>query len=55
ITMNARQLLHFFELRCHKSAQWEIRDMAGIMLKICNIKYPVIFEDLWQDYGVTEK
>ena len=44
MTMNARQLLHFFELRCHKSAQWEIREMANKMLKICKEKYPVVFE-----------
>lgn len=46
ITMNARQLLHFFELRCHKSAQWEIREMADMMLRICHKEYPVVFENL---------
>jgi len=55
ITMNARQLLHFFELRCAKPAQWEIREMACIMLEICHKEYPVIFEELWQEYGKTEK
>lgn len=44
ITMNARQLLHFFELRCHKSAQWEIREMAKEMLEICKKEHPAIFE-----------
>ena len=28
ITMNVRELLHFFSLRCCNRAQWEIRDMA---------------------------
>ena len=28
VTMNIRELLHFFELRCCKRAQWEIRDLA---------------------------
>ena len=55
ITMNARQLLHFFELRCHKSAQWEIRNMAGIMLEICYEECPIIFGDLWQEYGADIK
>ena len=33
ITMNARELLHFFELRLEKSAQWEIRRLAELMLQ----------------------
>ena len=33
VTMNARSLLHFFELRCCTRAQWEIRKMANLMLK----------------------
>lgn len=32
ITMNARELLHFFELRRSKHAQWEIRQLANLML-----------------------
>ena len=32
ITMNARELLHFFSLRCCNRAQWEIREMADQML-----------------------
>ena len=27
ITMNVRELLHFFSLRCCNRAQWEIREM----------------------------
>ncbi|MEG0027477.1 MAG: FAD-dependent thymidylate synthase, partial [Raoultibacter sp.] len=33
ITMNVRELLHFFELRTCNRAQWEIRDMAHRMLE----------------------
>ena len=33
LTMNARELLHFFELRCCNRAQEEIRDMADAMLR----------------------
>ena len=29
VTMNARSLLHFFELRCCNRAQWEIRTLAN--------------------------
>ena len=31
VTMNARELLHFFELRCCNRAQWEIRGVAWQM------------------------
>jgi len=34
LTMNARELLHFFELRCCSRAQWEIRDLAWTMLDL---------------------
>ena len=44
MTMNARELLHFFSLRCCSRAQWEIRAMAREMLKLCKQVSPVIFE-----------
>jgi thymidylate synthase (FAD) len=44
ITMNARELLHFFHLRCSSHAQWEIREMANRMLDLCKKAAPVIFE-----------
>ncbi|MDO5861504.1 MAG: FAD-dependent thymidylate synthase [Thermoplasmata archaeon] len=43
ITMNARELLHFFTLRCCNRAQWEIREMADQMLALCKEASPVIF------------
>ena len=45
ITMNARELRHFFALRCCERAQWEIRELANKMLKICKEVSPTIFED----------
>ena len=44
MTMNARELLHFFSLRCCNRAQWEIRAMAREMLRLCKQAAPVIFE-----------
>jgi len=44
VTMNARELLHFFSLRCCSRAQWEIRAMAKEMLRLCKAVAPVIFE-----------
>lgn len=43
VTMNGRELLHFFELRCCERAQWEIRAMAIEMLKQVKPLAPVIF------------
>lgn len=43
ITMNARSLLHFFELRCCNRAQWEIRAMANLMLQEVRKVAPIIF------------
>jgi thymidylate synthase (FAD) len=44
MTMNVRELMHFFELRCCNRAQWEIRDMAWRMLRQCQKVSPVLFE-----------
>lgn len=44
-TMNARELLHFFKLRCAKTSQWEIRELANLMLKEVRKVAPVIFKD----------
>jgi len=43
VTMNARELLHFFELRCCERAQWEIRALAVEMLRLVKPSAPVIF------------
>ena len=45
ITMNARELLHFFSLRSCNRAQWEIREMSDQMLRLCKEVSPVIFKD----------
>ncbi len=45
ITMNARELMHFFSLRCCYRAQWEIREMADAMLKEAKKAAPAIFEN----------
>lgn len=45
VTMNARELWHFFSLRCCRRAQWEIREMANKMLDLCKEVSPIIFED----------
>ena len=45
MTMNARELLHFFRLRTCNRAQWEIREVADSMLAECYRIAPTIFKD----------
>ena len=45
VTMNARSLLNFFELRCCLHAQWEIRTLANKMLKEVKEVAPLIFKN----------
>ncbi len=44
MTMNARELLHFFSLRCCSRAQWEIRALAEDMYRLVLPIAPAIFE-----------
>ena len=43
VTMNIRSLFNFFKLRCCNRAQWEIREVATEMYKICRMVAPHIF------------
>lgn len=45
MTMNARELRHFFGLRCCNRAQWEIRQLADEMLRLCKSAAPALFKD----------
>jgi len=44
ISMNARELIHFFGLRCCQRAQWEIRELANKMLSECEEWFPEVFD-----------
>ena len=44
VTMNARELIHFFNHRCCNRAQWEIRKMAKEMLMQARTIAPVLFK-----------
>ena len=44
MTMNARELHHFFALRLCRRAQWEIRDLARKMLALVREAAPLLFE-----------
>lgn len=43
VTMNARELRHFFAQRCCRRAQWEIRQMAELMLGQTRRVAPALF------------
>ncbi|MDR2714465.1 MAG: FAD-dependent thymidylate synthase [Coriobacteriales bacterium] len=45
VTMNIRELLHFFSLRCCRRAQWEIQELGNRMLELCVPTAPYIFMD----------
>jgi thymidylate synthase (FAD) len=45
MTMNARELQHFFVLRCCRRAQWEIRAMAKEMLRLARKSSPLLFAE----------
>ena len=45
VTMNARSLMHFFNLRCCNRAQWEIRELAYKMLEQAKAAAPLLFKN----------
>jgi thymidylate synthase (FAD) len=46
VTANARSLMHFFFQRTAIQAQWEIRELAELMLKECKRVAPSIFAEV---------
>jgi len=46
VTANARSLMHFFWQRTATQAQWEIRELAELMLKECKRVAPSIFKEV---------
>jgi thymidylate synthase (FAD) len=44
VTMNARELRHFFSVRCCKRAQWEINALAWEMRRMVKQVSPLLFE-----------
>jgi thymidylate synthase (FAD) len=45
VTMNARELRHFFNVRCCTRAQWEMRETATEMLRQAKKAAPTLFEN----------
>lgn len=55
VTMNARSLLNFFNLRLCNRAQWEIRSLAKKMLELCMEVAPNIFKYAGPDCKILGK
>jgi thymidylate synthase (FAD) len=51
ITANFRELRHFFCVRTHPRAHWEIREIALKMLEIMQKEAPIVFADFKIDEG----
>ena len=45
VTMNARELMHFANLRCCNRAQWEIRQLAYMMIEKAKEAAPLLFKN----------
>jgi thymidylate synthase (FAD) len=45
MSMNARELLHFFSLRTCTRAQWEIQEIGRQMMKLVKEVAPIIFDN----------
>lgn len=46
MTMNVRELYHFFDLRMDKGAQKEIRTLANNMYDLCKDLSPILFDEM---------
>ena len=46
VSMNFRELLHFFRIRISRTAQWEIRDVGVRMLELVYPHAPSVFADI---------
>ena len=55
VTMNARSLYNFFSERCCNRAQWEIRELADLMLKECEKVAPILFSNCGAPCATTGK
>lgn len=50
VTMNPREWRHFFRMRCGLAAHPDIREVALKLLSECHVMYPVLFDDLYEEF-----
>lgn len=51
MTANIREWRHFLKLRCAPAAHPQMREVALKLLKMVHQEIPVLFDDLWEEYG----
>ena len=51
MTANIREWRHFLKLRCSPAAHPQMREVALALLKEVHARIPVLFDDLWEEYG----
>lgn len=51
MTANIREWRHFLKLRCSPAAHPQIREVAMILLEKVHDAIPVLFDDVWKEYG----
>lgn len=50
MTANFREWRHFIKMRCDRHAQWEIRDVAHVILEMLHFVAPSCFQDLYDEF-----
>lgn len=53
VSANFREWRHIFEVRCHRRAQWEIREVCLALLKELSAKAPHAFADMATEFLET--
>ena len=51
VSANFREWRHVFHVRCHRRAQWEIREVCLAMLRELHRVAPHVFADVLAEYG----
>lgn len=51
VSANFREWRHVFNVRCHRRAQWEIRDVCLAMLAELNRQAPHVFGDVAKEFS----
>ncbi len=54
MTANIREWRHFLKLRCSSAAHPQMREVALKLLSMAHQEIPILFDDLWEEYGTSE-
>jgi thymidylate synthase (FAD) len=55
VSANFREWRHVFDVRCHRRAQWEIRDVCLALLRVLNQHAPHVFADQAKEFLASPK